>query len=276
MCRGFCLGLVVFCSVTLACCAKSNEAEVKGVSSNVPVETVKEVPLTLEQQKLQRVIASLPHRTQDGITNGDTLELLADLNKVLASDTDNLLQLVDKKHLLKEDFVPEDIIPLKPNDSYNLNRNDLSLRIPAEASLRQMAEEAKKDGIKLLVSSTYRSYDYQANLYARNVKQLGKEVADRESAPPGASQHHLGTAVDFGSITDSFAETEQGIWLVENAGKFGWSLSYPDGYEDVTGYRWECWHYRYIGVEAVNFQKKWFSDVQQYMLEFIHAWKTIE
>ncbi|MBE6344208.1 MAG: D-alanyl-D-alanine carboxypeptidase family protein [Spirochaetaceae bacterium] len=274
--RGLYLGLVVFCSVSFFACAKSNEAQVKNVDSKISVESKQETTLTLEQQKLQRVMGTLSQRTRDGIVNGDSLEFLADLNKVLDSDTHNLLTLVDKKHFLDQDYVPKDIVSLKPNDSYNLNRNDLSLRIPAEASLRQMAEAAKKDGLKLLVSSTFRSYDYQANLYARNVKQLGKEVADRESAPPGASQHQLGTAIDFGSIDDSFAETTQGKWIAANAPSFGWSLSYPDGFEDVTGYRWECWHYRYIGKEAVEFQKKWFSDVQQFMLEFIYAWKTVE
>lgn len=232
--------------------------------------------LSSDGQKLQRVFAALSQRTRDGIVNGSPEEFLTDLNRVLAADTQDLLTLVDKQHYLAADFVPADIVALKPNDFYLLNRNDLSLRTPVEAGLRKMAAAAKKEGINLVVSSTYRSYDYQKNLYERNVRQLGKAVADRESAPPGASQHQLGVAVDFGSITDEFAQTKQGRWLAENAGTYGWSLSFPDGYEDVTGYRWECWHYRYIGVEAVEFQRKWFSDVQQFMLEFIHAWRTVQ
>lgn len=232
--------------------------------------------LSSDGQKLQRVFAALSQRTRDGIVNGSPEEFLADLHRVLAADTQDLLTLVDKQHYLAADFVPADIQALKPNDFYLLNRNDLSLRTPVEAGLRKMAAAAKKEGINLVVSSTYRSYDYQKNLYERNVRQLGKAVADRESAPPGASQHQLGVAVDFGSITDEFAQTKQGRWLAANAGTYGWSLSFPDGYEDVTGYRWECWHYRYIGVEAVEFQRKWFSDVQQFMLEFIHAWRTVQ
>lgn len=232
--------------------------------------------LSSDGQKLQRVFAALSQRTRDGIVNGSPEEFLADLHRVLAADTQDLLTLVDKQHYLAADFVPADIVALKPNDFYLLNRNDLSLRTPVEAGLRKMAAAAKKEGINLVVSSTYRSYDYQKNLYERNVRQLGKAVADRESAPPGASQHQLGVAVDFGSITDEFAQTKQGRWLAANAGTYGWSLSFPDGYEDVTGYRWECWHYRYIGVEAVEFQRKWFSDVQQFMLEFIHAWRTVQ
>ena len=110
-------------------------------------------------------------------------------------------------------------------------------------------------------------------MYNRNVREMGQAAADRESARPGTSQHQLGTVIDFGSITDDFADTKAGKWLAENAASFGWSLSFPQGYEDVTGYRWECWHYRYIGKKAADFQKKWFSDVQQFMLEFIDAWK---
>ena len=99
------------------------------------------------------------------------------------------------------------------------------------------------------------------------------EEAERESARPGTSQHQLGSAIDFGSITDDFDETTMGKWLYANASKYGWSLSFPKNYEDITGYRWECWHFRYIGVPACQMQRKWFGNVQQYMLEFIDLWK---
>lgn len=272
--------LVVLLCISSAACQRGKPITEKNGAGGTVSETQAQFPVeekvSAEIEKLHRVFASLSQRTRDGIVNGDSQEFLADLQQVLAEDADNLLTLVDKQHYLAADFVPADIVALKANDFYLLNRNDLSLRVPVEKSLREMGSAAKADGINLVVSSTYRSYDYQKNLYERNVRQLGKEVADRESAPPGASQHQLGVAVDFGSITDDFAQTKQGRWLASNAGKYGWSLSFPDGYEDVTGYRWECWHYRYIGVTAVEFQKKWFSDVQQFMLEFIHAWKTVQ
>ena len=272
--------LVALLCISSAACQRGKPITEKNGAGGTVSETQAQFPVeekvSAEIEKLHRVFASLSQRTRDGIVNGDSQEFLADLQQVLAEDADNLLTLVDKQHYLAADFVPADIVALKANDFYLLNRNDLSLRVPVEKSLREMGSAAKTDGINLVVSSTYRSYDYQKNLYERNVRQLGKEVADRESAPPGASQHQLGVAVDFGSITDDFAQTKQGRWLASNAGKYGWSLSFPDGYEDVTGYRWECWHYRYIGVTAVEFQKKWFSDVQQFMLEFIHAWKTVQ
>lgn len=273
-----CIILVAVLCVSSGACQRGKPITEKKSSGQAVEQNGGQVKgqMASEIEKLQRVFDSLSQRTRDGIVNGDAQEFLADLQRVLASDTDDLLTLVDKQHYLAADFVPADIAALKPNDFYLLNRNDLSLRLPVEKALRKMALAAKEDGINLVVSSTYRSYDYQKNLYERNVRQLGKAVADRESAPPGASQHQLGVAVDFGSITDEFAQTKQGRWLAENAGDYGWSLSFPDGYEDVTGYRWECWHFRYVGVAAVEFQRKWFSDVQQFMLEFIHAWKTVQ
>lgn len=273
-----CIILVAVLCVSSGACQRGKPITEKKSSGQAVEQNGGQVKgqMASEIEKLQRVFDSLSQRTRDGIVNGDAQEFLADLQRVLASDTDDLLTLVDKQHYLAADFVPADIAALKPNDFYLLNRNDLSLRLPVEKALQKMALAAKEDGINLVVSSTYRSYDYQKNLYERNVRQLGKAVADRESAPPGASQHQLGVAVDFGSITDEFAQTKQGRWLAENAGDYGWSLSFPDGYEDVTGYRWECWHFRYVGVAAVEFQRKWFSDVQQFMLEFIHAWKTVQ
>ncbi|WP_428768426.1 M15 family metallopeptidase [Treponema sp. HNW] len=203
---------------------------------------------------------------------------LADLEEVLASDTEDLLIRVDKNVYLDENYVPASLVALTPETaqagSYVIHRADLSLRAPVEKELSRMAKAAREEGITLVVSSTYRSYAYQKKVYERNVVQMGKEAADRESARPGASQHQLGTVIDFGSITDEYAKTPAGKWLYENAGKYGWSLSFPDGYEYITGYRWECWHYRYVGPLAVRFQEKWFNNVQQHMIEFIHAWKN--
>ena len=227
---------------------------------------------TKKDQMLESVLDSLNLPSKNLIL-ANKEQFLNDVDAVLAADKDYLLTLVDKKHYLSKDYVPEDLVPLVKNNHYAINRNDLSLRIPVEKALCVMSDAAANDGITILVSSTFRSYDYQSKLYARNVKQLGQAAADRESAKPGASQHQLGTAIDFGSITDDFVETKQGKWLAKNAMKYGFSLSFPEGYEDVTGYRYECWHYRYIGIEACKMQQKWFGNIQQYMLEFLYAWE---
>ena len=216
--------------------------------------------------------AALPASIRKHIETERTV-FLAELQRVLAAEKENLLVLVDKKHFLPEGYIPPQLIKLTGDRAYRINRKDLSLTKTAENALQQMALAAKQDGVTLLVSSSYRPYTYQKTLFERYVRESGEKEAERFSARPGTSQHQLGTVIDFGSITDDFAQTRAGKWMVQNASKYGWSLSFPKGYENVTGYVWESWHYRYIGTEACAFQQRWFNDIQQYMLEFIDAWK---
>ena len=234
-----------------------------------------------EIEKLNKVLVSMSPRCKDAIPDGDAKEFLADLHKVLDSKADFSLSdispfyLIDKTHKVGADYVPKELIPLVKNDLYALNKNNLSLRPEAFEALKVLAAAAKKDGVTLTVSSTYRSYEYQKNLFDYWVKVDGLEEAERESARPGTSQHQLGLALDFAPVDDAFDKTAAGRWVYQNAAKYGWSLSFPQGYEDVTGYRWECWHFRYVGVEAVKFQQKWFSDIQQFMMEFIDMWEKL-
>jgi D-alanyl-D-alanine carboxypeptidase len=109
-------------------------------------------------------------------------------------------------------------------------------------------------------------------VYARNVAELGEVEANRVSAKPGESQHQLGMIVDFGSITNDFAESKAGLWIIDNASAYGWSLSFPKGYEDVTGYDWESWHFRYVGKNVSFFIDEYFDGIQQYALQFINEW----
>jgi D-alanyl-D-alanine carboxypeptidase len=203
----------------------------------------------------------------------DNPAFIIDLFSILQEDP-YLWVLVDKEHSLAQDYEPGDLIELV-NSSYLVNRNGLFLRKAAFDSLEEMAAAARKDGITLVASSAYRSYSYQVQVYERNVAQMGKEAADRESARAGHSQHQLGLVVDFGSITDAFAKTPQGVWISANASRFGWSISFPDGYEEITGYRWESWHYRYVGKELALFIDTYFDGIQQYALRFIHEWTKI-
>ncbi len=178
-----------------------------------------------------------------------------------------LLARADKERSLPEDYEPEDLVPLTEYP-FALNRRDLRLRKPAAEAAREMDAAARADGVVLVFSSAYRSYAYQAQVYARNVRELGQAEADRVSARPGRSQHQLGTVVDFGAIENSFAETKAGLWMAANAGRFGFSLSYPRGAEAVTGYSWESWHFRYIGKEAAALEAEFFG-LQHWLLVFL-------
>ncbi|MDR1411681.1 MAG: M15 family metallopeptidase [Spirochaetaceae bacterium] len=190
-----------------------------------------------------------------------------------------LYALVDKGHPLPPGYAPDDLVSLagiEGGDSYRISRNGLLLRRPAADALEEMAAAAKAEGVILTVGSTYRSYDYQTGVYSRIVGELGQEAADRESARPGHSQHQTGLTLDFAPIDDSFAATMEGEWVLANAGRFGWSLSFPDGYEPVTGYRWESWHYRYTGKDIVSFIDAYFGGIQQYALRFLYEWQQAE
>jgi D-alanyl-D-alanine carboxypeptidase len=242
--------------------ARLTEEETGGGDPGYPARIIARAALPPETAlKLEAAIAESP---------AFILELLS----CLEGDP-FLRRLVDKSHPLPEGYEPEDLVELK-GGSYEVGRAGLMLRREAAEALEAMAAAARSEGIVLTASSAYRSYGYQVQVYNRIVGEMGREAADRESARPGYSQHQTGLALDFGSIDDSFAQTRAGRWILENGGRFGWSLSFPDGYEDVTGYRWESWHYRYVGRDLAAFIDAWFGGIQQYALQFIHAWEEEE
>ena|GEM_PF-1896931 len=190
-----------------------------------------------------------------------------DLAKCLIGDK-HLWELVDKTHPLSRDYVPQDLVTLKAGP-YRLNVQGIKLRKAAADSLVEMAAAARVDGVTLTVTSAYRSYSYQQQVYSRIVRERGQRAADRVSARPGHSQHQTGLAVDFAPLDNSFAKSAAGRWMATNAYRFGWSLSYPEGHEALTGYQWESWHYRYVGKELASFIEKHFGGLQQKALVFI-------
>jgi D-alanyl-D-alanine carboxypeptidase len=223
---------------------------------------------SLSREDLQGMTSSLPRQIQARILARpkDFLQLVA---KVLDEPADFFL-LVDKKHALPAGYAPADLVRLFKDYKLDVSGMDVSVRKAIMPAVLEMARAARGDGVTLVFSSGYRSYEYQITVFEREVKLYGRETADRESARAGMSQHQLGTAIDFGSITDAFANTRAGKWLAAHAGEYGFSLSYPPGYEELTGYRYESWHYRYITRAGTLMQREFFDDVQQYLVEFLH------
>ena len=268
MMKNMTLGILLtfFLSLTFAC----DKDKKKDIKEELPIFEC----FSLTPSKLSEIISSEDAGIKQAIlaNPGEFLKLI---NEILAQPR-ILYVLVDKSHALSADYEPSD---LKRLTDYGIDvrpgREYLQMREIALPAILEMKQAAGKEGIKLVFSSTYRSYEYQANVYKYNVDTYGKEQADRESAQPGKSQHQLGTTADFGSISDEFAKTPAGKWLNENAGNFGFSLSYPDGYEAVTGYRWESWHYRYISQTGIKMQEAYFQGIQQYMLEFLNKYLDI-
>ena len=122
----------------------------------------------------------------------------------------------------------------------------------AESAFYEMQADAAELGLNLYISSGYRSYDYQAGLYQRYVDRSGKAEADRYSARPGHSEHQTGLAFDLNTISDEFKDTDEGKWVAENCHKYGFIIRYPEDKESITGYMYEPWHIRYLGVDTAT------------------------
>jgi zinc D-Ala-D-Ala carboxypeptidase len=164
--------------------------------------------------------------------------------------------LVSKEYALPADYEPDDLEPL-PAD-WLMPGQGGTLRAFAIGALAPLIEAAAADGVDLRIRSAHRSYAVQEETFAYWVSLLGEEQARRESAEPGHSEHQLGTTVDFAdpandwALVESFAETPSGLWLAAHAHEHGWAMSYPRDAEEITGYIFEPWHFRYIGVEAAD------------------------
>lgn len=167
---------------------------------------------------------------------------------------DNLntnLLLVNKYNYLTEDYVPNNL----ENISTTYARSGMQLVKEAKEAFETLSESAKKDGMNVIAMSSYRSYDYQVNLYNNYVAQDGKEAADKYSARPGYSEHQTGLAVDVYNLDlpyTSFEETKEFTWMQENAYKYGFILRFPKDKVDITGYQYESWHYRYVGKKIAK------------------------
>ena len=120
------------------------------------------------------------------------------------------------------------------------------------AAFQAMQAEAAAAGFSLWILSGYRSHAHQTDNYTQRVAEVGQETADRGMARPGHSEHQTGLAIDVNSLSTSFGSTPTGQWVAQNAYRFGFVVRYPDGKEAVTGFKYEPWHLRYLGVELAT------------------------
>lgn len=159
--------------------------------------------------------------------------------------------LVNKFNYLDKSYVPKDIVNIDLSYAYSDNS---ATKITNDAYIN-MAVAAKKEGIQLLVNSSYRDCESQQEAYDDYYYGGGTEYADKYAARPGYSEHQTGLALDiftYNSTTSNFDKTDAFNWLVNNSYKYGFILRYPKGKEYLTGYNYESWHYRYVGVETAT------------------------
>ena len=162
------------------------------------------------------------------------------------------LILVNKFNYLKNDFEPNEITDIDINYSYANNRTSKE----TNDAYIEMAKAAKKDNIILLVNSSYRTYERQEQIYKEFYYSKGISYADAYAARAGYSEHQTGLAIDIftsgRSTTSDFEESDAFKWLSVNAHKYGFILRYPKGKEYLTGYNYESWHYRYLGIDTAT------------------------
>jgi D-alanyl-D-alanine carboxypeptidase len=142
----------------------------------------------------------------------------------------------------------------------------------ARKALNQMLEAAKQQGFDLVAFSGYRSFEYQTTLYNNYVNRDGQAAADRYSARPGYSEHQTGLAFDIGErgkedvwLTEEFGETPAGQWLFAHAQEYGFILRFPQNKEEITGYMYESWHYRYVGKDVAKEIAKQSITLEEYL-----------
>jgi D-alanyl-D-alanine carboxypeptidase len=181
-----------------------------------------------------------------------------DKTRLSRTDPASLWIVVNKRHQLSpKDYVPADLV--FPAVTLRVpGHESMQLRQEAAAALEGMFRAASAEGIQLMLSSGYRSYSYQVNLYNGYVASQGQATADTQSARPGFSEHQTGLTADVEptsrtcELQQCFADTPEGTWVAAHAYTYGFIIRYTPGDEDITGYEPEPWHLRYVGTDLAG------------------------
>lgn len=160
--------------------------------------------------------------------------------------------IVNKHYKIPDNYQPENLVPVDDEKYGYWNM----IRADVYEEFKKMSADAQKDNVTLFIASPYRSYNDQKILYNSYVANDGVKKADTYSARPGYSEHHTGLAMDlipeFGLELDTFENSDGFKWMQENGYKYGFILRYPKDKEYITGYMYEPWHYRYVGVDVAT------------------------
>ena len=164
------------------------------------------------------------------------------------------LFLVNRQYRISDAYEPADLVEAQVTGQVRQMRKD------AAAALEEMYAACKEEtGFTLISVSGFRNYAKQSRLFDAKLRRVKHDVdkAQEYVAPPGASEHHLGLAMDIGqlnkaALNEKFGDTEGGKWVKENCWRFGFILRYGEEWESVTGYKFEPWHFRYVGKERAR------------------------
>lgn len=164
--------------------------------------------------------------------------------------------LANKYHYLASDYVPDDLVKVEWKYRFGGESNIIQIRNEVYEAFKLMWNAANEEGHYLMVESGFRTYDYQKKIYDDYAKKRGVTYADSIAARPGYSEHQTGLALDIYSkscsTSNEFKNTKVYEWLLNNSYKYGFILRYPENKNKITGYNFESWHYRYVGVDLAT------------------------
>lgn len=173
-------------------------------------------------------------------------------NIVPVKNPSDILVLTNKYNQLPSDYTPDDLMDI---DNKYTQRSGQKIRKEAYDAYMKMVNE--NPDYDFCVRSSFRSYDFQVDVYNSIVDANGKEAADKKSARPGHSEHQTGLTMDLidrdnSSLDETFENTKEFAFLKDNAHKYGFIIRYPKDKQDITGFSYEPWHYRYVGVDVAT------------------------
>ncbi len=181
---------------------------------------------------------------------GDEMFFYKKINVI--KNPDNLLVLVNKNNCLSKNYIPNDLVVLETNYS----KENKIVRKLVKDNIISLIDDASDLGYYLNVTSGYRNFDYQNSLFEYYSNEYSLNYALNSSAKPGHSEHQTGLAIDIEGSNfdyDDFENAKEFNWMINNCHKYGFILRYPLGKEHITGFKYEPWHYRYVGIDVATY-----------------------
>ncbi|MCX6728585.1 MAG: M15 family metallopeptidase [Candidatus Saccharibacteria bacterium] len=241
----FCALVILVGTISFqACVYINNQHDIN--EKNVKIQLIKEKAAVIEALRKKPVYITLPGAKP-------IRAIVDDYTK-----PDSIWAIVGKTHPISTEYIPPDLKIPDVATRTDKSDDERSVRAIANTPLKMMFEAAAKAGHNLMIGSGYRSAALQKVYFDSLAGSVGEVDANQAIAKPGQSEHQTGLAVDISTLSRScyldqcFATTADGLWLADNSYKYGFILRFPRGSEAITGYQYEPWHFRYVGVDLAT------------------------
>ena len=175
--------------------------------------------------------------------------------------------IINKYTYVSKAYTPDNLVLME-----KYSKPNIYLVKEAYDAFIEMVEDIKKDNLNIRAISAYRDVSYQEDLYNSYLEKDSSDIVDTYSARPGFSEHHSGLSIDIDNIYTSyeyFEYTDEYTWMMDNAYKYGYILRYPKDKENITGYQYESWHFRYVGKKIATYLHRHPITYDEYFVKYI-------